>query len=51
MLSIEVKTLRKAKKIIEMLKNQGRRAFYEEFADYDGFFFIIFYRPIKETQV
>ena len=50
MLTIDVRTLKKAKKIIEALKKQGRRAFYEEFADYDGFFYTIFYRPIKEVS-
>lgn len=49
MLSIEARTLRKTRAIIKALKKQGRSAFYEEFTDYGGFFYVVFYRPIKEV--
>ena len=46
MRTIDVNTARKAKAIVSKLKEQGRTAFYEQFADYDGFFYVVFYSEI-----
>lgn len=50
MQTIEVNTRLKAKRIIEQLKKQGRRAWYEQFCGLDGmnpsFYYVIFYREV-----
>ena len=42
--SVEVNTERKAKRLVKRLRNNGRMAFYEQFADYKGFFYVVYYR-------
>ena len=47
LLTIDVRTKRKRDRIIKILKKQGRRAFWEEFCDFNGFFYVIFYKPME----
>lgn len=42
--SIEVRTHKKVKRYTDLLKKQGRTAFYEEFYDFNGAFYVLFYR-------
>ena len=42
---------RKMNKIIEILKVDGRRTFYDEFYDYKGKFYILYYRGIKYSLI
>lgn len=51
MRTIEVNTRRKAVKIIEQLKKQGRRAWYEQFCGIDDckrpvFYYVVFYKEV-----
>ena len=51
LLSIEVNSYQKTKKIVEALSKQGRRPFYEVFFNFDlSRTYLIFYRPIKEVK-
>jgi len=38
---------RKMNKVIEALKANGRRTFYDEFYDYEGKLYILYYRGIN----
>ena len=43
---VQVNTRKKAEKIIEALKRQGRVAFYEEFFTFEGRTYDIFYKAV-----
>lgn len=42
--SVVVNTKRKAERIIKQLRKQNRVSFYEEWCDYNGFFYKVYYR-------
>ena len=41
--SIEIRNKKKMDKIVKTLKSEGRRTFYEEFYDFEGKFYLLYY--------
>lgn len=50
MAMVQVNTRKKAEKIIEALKRQGRVAFYEEFFTFEGRTYDIFYKAVLNRR-
>ena len=42
---------RKMNKVIEALKAEGRSSFYDEFYDYEGKLYILYYRGINYSLI
>lgn len=45
MIAMEIRTKKKLDEIIRILRKQGTRFFYEEFYDYNGRFYCLYYYP------